>query len=296
MIATTDLQIFVAIARAGSISRAADQLKIAKSALSRRLAELERSLGVQLIARTTRQMSLTSAGEVFLARAEQVLDDLAETEADVRAADAALTGRLRIAAPLSYGLARLQPIFTDFLKSHPDLDIEVDFSDRKVDLVGDGFDIALRIGSLPDSSLIARRVGPVDHIAAAAPAFWDQYGRPDHPGDLASLACLRYLNAPAPRTVPYTLPDGSSGTVVPDIRMLASNSDFLCGLAVEACGFLVEPDFILEPYLKDGRLEAVLPDVRWADMSLYLVYPPSRRITARTRAFSEAVAARLGGP
>lgn len=289
MINTDDLSIFSDIVRAGSISKAAAHRGQSKSVLSRKLSDLEAQLGVTLITRTTRAMHLTDAGTELLERAESILDELADTENAIRNDASALTGRLRIAAPLSYGLTVLQPILSQFIRDHPELKVEIDFSDRKIDLVEDGFDIALRIGVLTDSSLIARKVTSVGHRVAASSAFWDTYGRPEHPDDLANLPALRYLNLKSPGTIPWWGPKGTTGTVHPPVGVLAGNGDFLAGLAHDGCGFMVEPDFILTPWLESGKLEAVLTEYAWSQMNLYLVYPPTRRTAARTRAFADAV-------
>ena len=276
-----EIAAFVAIARAGSISEAARQAHLAKSVMSRRLSDLEARLGAPLIVRTTRRMALTDAGAAFLQRAERLLDDLGEAEAEVRADAVALAGRLRIAAPLSYGLSRLKPVVSDFMRRHPGVKMEIDFSDRQVSLVEEGFDLALRIGALANSSLIARKIAPVRSLAAASPAFWDQYGRPRAPSDLEKLPCLRYANLPRPEVIPYWAPGGARGEIAPPIRMRATNGDFLADLAVDGAGFLVEPAFIIEPYIRDGRLETALTDYAWSDINLYLIYPPTRRPSAR---------------
>jgi DNA-binding transcriptional LysR family regulator len=234
-------------------------------------------------------MHLTDAGTELLERAESILDELSDAENAVRNDASTLKGRLRIAAPLSYGLSVLRPILSQFIRDHPDLKVEIDFSDRKIDLVEDGFDIALRIGVLTDSSLIARKVTSVSHSVAASPAFWDQYGRPNHPNDLSDLPALRYLNLKSPGAIPWWGPKGASGVIHPPVGVLAGNGDFLAGLAHDGCGFMVEPDFILAPWLENGRLEAVLTNYAWSQMNLYLVYPPTRRTAARTRAFADAV-------
>ena len=294
MLSTDDLSIFTDIARAGSISKAAKLRGQSKSALSRRLSDLESRLGVSLIARTTRTQQLTRAGETLLARAQGILDELAETENLLRADATTLTGRLRIAAPLSFGLGDLRPVLADFIRAHPTLKVEVDFSDRRVDLVQDGFDVALRIGTLADSSLIAKKVAPMTSSITAAPAFWDTYGRPETPDDLATLPYLGYLNAAQPDVLRWWGAGGTSGTLKAQLHVSAGNGEFLAGLAADSCGYLCDPDFITRPFVEDGRLERVLPDYAWSQASLWLVYPPSGRIAARTRAFADAVLARLG--
>jgi DNA-binding transcriptional LysR family regulator len=289
-----ELTTFVAIARAGSISRAAEQRRMAKSAVSRRLSDLEARLGVPLVTRTTRRLSLTDAGERFLRRTERILDELTEAESEARADQAALTGTLRIAAPLSFAMAKLRPLVSDFITAHPELSVELDLSDRRVDLVEEGFDLALRIGRLADSTLIARRVAPIAHQVAASPEFWKIHGRPQSPQEMEPLPCLAYGNAARPGVLRFRGPDGAEGAIEPPLRLSVSNGEFVTALAVEGHGFVMEPDFILEPYLADGRLEIVLEAYTWPEMNLFLVYPPNRRMSARARAFSDAVVERFG--
>ncbi|MEM6413962.1 MAG: LysR family transcriptional regulator [Pseudomonadota bacterium] len=278
--------IFVSIARAGSMTAASRQVGLAKSAVSKKLSDLEQRLGVQLLERTTRSMTLTQAGEVFLTRAEQILDDVAEAEAEAQSGAKALSGRLRIAAPLSFGLLVLKPMLSKFIQEHPEIHLEIDFADRKVDLVQEGFDMALRIGTLTDSSLIARKVGSVRHIAAASPSFWDTIGRPKEPIDLLPMPCLRYNNNNRARQIDYKTPGDNLRSFNPNVRIQASNGEILASLASDGLGYLVEPDFILKPFLDDGRLEPVLLDTFWEEMDVSLIYPPSRRVSARARSFS----------
>ena len=290
----SEIETFIEIARAGSISGAAGRLNVAKSAVSRRLSDLEARLGVQLFNRTTRRISLTDAGTTFLQRAQGVMDDLAEAEAEAGAAQTALTGRLKIASALSFGLKHLQPVLSKFAKRHPGLDIEVDFSDRRVDLIEEGFDAAVRIGTLADSSLIARKLCPIRHIAAAAPEFWRAHGAPTHPRDLEGLPCVRYSNLARPEIISYWGPKGETGTITADIKMLANNGEFLTQMAVDGHGYIVEPSFFLYEHFCKERLTATLCGYAWSAMNLYAVYPPTRRVSARVRAFIDILVETFG--
>lgn len=290
-----DIEAFVEIARAGSITKAAERLGIAKSAASKRLAELETRLGAQLIHRTTRKISLTDVGAEFLKRATALLDDLAEAEGAAGRGQNELAGALRIAAPLSFGLRHLQPVISDFVRRHPKVDVEIDFSDRRVDLVGEGFDVAVRIGVLADSSLIARKLCPIRSIVAAAPKFWKRHGKPKHPRDLAGLPCVRYSGLARPGVVEFWGPKGEAGSIEPEIRVLANNGDFLMQMAIDGCGFNIEPTFFLEEALGNGSLEPVLLDYAWSRADLHVVYPPTRQPSARVRAFADAVIAAFKG-
>ena len=180
-----DMQIFKRIVEAGSISKAAAQLDTVKSAVSRRLKELEKRLNVTLLQRTTRRQMLTEAGQRYYQSCLRLLDDIAEAEAQVTDTQSELAGQLRIAVPLSFGLQHLSQVLLDFQQQHPQLQLDIDFSDRFVDLVADGFDLAIRIGQLPDSSLKARRLSHSRIMLCASPAYLQQYGKPTHPEDLA---------------------------------------------------------------------------------------------------------------
>ena len=289
-----EIETFVVIARIGSISRAAEQLGIAKSATSRRLSDLEVRLGAQLITRTTRQFSLTEEGQSFLANAETALEALDEAERTVREDVQELSGPLHVAAPVSYGLSKMQPVFTQFLVDNPDVTLRADFSDRTVDLVQDGFDLAIRIGDLPDSSLVARKITTVRHCVVASPAFWSMHGTPDAPEDLQHLPFLRYENLQNRKTLAFQRPNGTKGAITPPQRVRASNGDFLAQMAVAGLGFMVEPEFVAEPYLQSGELTEVLQDHGWLGFNLYAVFPPGRRPTRRTEAFVDCLELALG--
>lgn len=289
----TEIETFVAIARSGSISKAALQLGVAKSAVSRRLSDLEARLGVQLILRTTRQSSLTDEGTAFLERADFALEALDEAELSVRDAATLLSGRLRVAAPVSYGLSKMQPVFTQFMIDNPDVTLHADFSDRNVDLVQDGFDVAIRIGNLPDSSLIARKITEIRHRAVGSPSFWKANGMPRRAEDLKDLPFLRYINLRRRDTIPFQRPDGTDGVINPPQRVQASNGDFLAQMALAGLGFMVEPEFVVEDLLASGELVEVLSDHGWFGLNLYAVFPPNRRPTRRAKVFVDCLAEAL---
>ncbi len=285
-----EIETFIATARSGSISRAADQLGIAKSAASRRLSDLEARLGAQLILRTTRRSSLTKEGIAFLDRAEHALDALNDAESAVTEERAQLSGTLRVAAPLSYGLSKMEPVFTQFMIDNPQIDLYVDFSDRQVDLVQDGFDVGIRIGDLVDSSLIVRKITSVGYRVVASPAFWDQHGRPALADALARLPYLRYANARGQDQLKFKRPDGTNGTVSPPQRVRASNGDFLAQMAIAGLGFMAVPEFVVDQHIADGKLQQVLTDHDWSGLNLYAVFPSTRRITRRAEVFVDCLA------
>jgi DNA-binding transcriptional LysR family regulator len=289
-----EMRSFVGVVEAGSFSRAAERLNLAKSAVSRRIADLEARLGVQLLNRTTRRLSLTEAGRRYHERAGRLLAELEIAEAEVSEEQAALAGRLRVAAPLSFGLAHLGPAIRDFAAANPDVRFEIDFSDRQVDLVHEGFDLAVRIAKLSDSPLIARRLTPVRHIAGASPAYLERHGVPREPADLESghrLLHYSYRSAPAWR---YVSPQGAPGVVRPGTVMEANNGEFLRDAAVAGLGIIIEPSFILFREIVDGRLVPLFPGYRWPEVAAYALYPPTRRVPRRLRAFIDYLVARFG--
>jgi len=291
-----DLRTFVAVCELGSVSGAAKALQRAPSAVSRRLAELEARLGAKLLARTTHRMALTGAGERFLERAKALLAELDDAEASVAAEQQALDGTLRVTLPLSFGLRYLCPSIHAFAREHPALSIDLDLTDRHVDLVRDGIDLGVRIGRLHDSSLRARRLSPIDSVVAAAPAFWDRHERPDSPDALSSLPALCYRQDSTHLSWAWTrTADDTSGTVRVDSRLRANNGDALAGAAIEGLGVVRLPVFILNDAILRGDLEPVLLDHTWGHEELHLVYPDTRYLPQRVRRLIDHLAHALEG-
>lgn len=289
-----ELITFRAVIDAGSFSGAADKLDMAASVVSRRISNLEHRLGAQLLNRTTRRMSVTDAGQRFYVRAGAVLNALEEAENEAADNRKSLQGLLRIAAPVTFGVKHLSPIISDFMHTHPDILIDLDLSDRRVDLVDEGFDLAVRIGKLKDSSHKARKLSDIKQVVCASPDFWAANGRPDHPDDLKSLPALTYTNTPTARDWPYIGPDGNSGYVRVNPRVSADNGDIIKDLGIAGHGVLCEPCFILHDAIESGQLVPALQTYTWYDMSLYLLWPEQAFVPARTRAFIDFTADRLG--
>jgi len=187
-----NMQAFIQIVDSGSISAAADRLEVAKSVISRRLKELEAHLGVQLFHRTTRSMQLTHSGSAFYLQSVRILDDVTEAENAVTQAHVRLQGNIKIAVPYSFGLMHLSPAIHEFMRIHPHIAFDLDFNDRQVDIIQDGFDLAIRIAQLADSSLIAQRLASIKHVVCAAPDYIAKHGMPETPGDLSQHQCLAY--------------------------------------------------------------------------------------------------------
>jgi DNA-binding transcriptional LysR family regulator len=289
-----EIETFVRVVEAGSITKAAEQLKIAKSAVSRRLKELETRLGVQLMIRTTRKLTLTDTGETLYNRFVVVLADWDESESAASDAQAALAGSIRIAAPLSFGVAHLGPAIIDFMREHPLVDFDIDFSDRKVDLIAEGMDLAIRIGDLSDSSLIARKIAAMSTVAAASPAYLEAHGTPRTPDDLKAHKELRY-GYRSTSSWAYKTPNGVEGHIEMTPRLCATNGEFLRDAAIAGEGVLIEPRFIIYENLRDGSLVEILPQYQWPQIIAYAVYPPTRHLSVRVRAFVNFLIQRYKG-
>lgn len=288
-----EMEIFATVADAGSISGAAERLDMVKSAVSKRLADLEIRLGVSLMTRTTRRLSLTDAGAEFYKCCTAILAEVAAAEAGVTEADAELSGPIRIAAPLSFGLLHLGPVLVKFMQRHPAVNVTVHFNDRQVDLVAEGFDLGIRIAKLGDSTLVARKLTPVRMLVCASPAYWAANGRPKEPADLKNHLALRYALT-AQRNWTYTAPDGTRGSVTVPTRHAANNGVFLRGAAVAGLAMVRLPAFIVHEQITARELEPVLLDYRWNDVHAWAIYPQTRRLPARVRALIDYLAEVFG--
>ena len=289
-----DLKAFVQVVESGSLTKAADALQVATSAVSRRIKDLEQRLGTQLLQRTTRQMRMTAAGESFHRRSVEILQALEEAEAEAGMQAASLSGPLRIAAPLSFGHSHLGAILTEFACEHPELELDVDLSDRMVDLVAEGLDLGVRIGNLRDSSLIARKLAEVQTVLCAAPAWLDKHGMPDAPEDLNGKPMLMYTGGEQSMSVPYTAKSGGTGRIdlVPVLR--SNNGDFLRDAAIAGLGLTLQPSFIVHKAVEAEALTVLLPDLTFPPVTIHVVYPQTRHVSARARAFIEYARARIG--
>ncbi len=290
-----NLRAFVRTVESGSFSAAADQMRIAKSALSRRVRELERHLGVDLLLRSTRRIQMTDAGERFYDSALRILADVAEAEAVARDERGNLAGLIRLAAPLSFGTRHLTSALADFTELYPAIRFEVELSDSLVDLVAVNADLGLRIGFLKDSDLIARRLASTSLILAAAPGFWDKHGRPERPEDLSDYDGLFYKFGEVRDSWPFTRPDGTSGRVAPRPNLRANNGEVLMQMAERGIGVVIEPSFIIHKALQNGTLEAALIEYKWPRLSLHAIYAPTRHLSPRVRAFIDFLADRYSG-
>lgn len=289
-----DLRAFVQVVESGSLTRAAEALQVATSAISRRIKDLEQRLGTQLLQRTTRQMRLTAAGETFHGRAVEILQALGEAEAEAGDQSRSLSGPLRIAAPLSFGHSHLAPILIDFACQNREVDLEVDLSDRMVDLVGEGLDLAVRIGNLRDSSLIARRLAEVQSVLCVSPAYLEQHGPIRVASDLSGHQILVYTLGERGEAPSFVGPDGAKGNLDMRTALRSNNGDFLRDAAIAGIGVTLQPSFILHKAVETGKLVPILKDHVFQSVTIHVVYPQTRHVSARARAFIEFAKSRIG--
>jgi DNA-binding transcriptional LysR family regulator len=290
-----ELQAFVAVVETGSFTAAAERLDAAKSAVSRRVSALEDRLGVQLIRRTTRTLNLTDTGQSFYEHSARILDDLDEAEAAVLQEHGELRGTLRVALPLSFAVRHMSEPVAEFRRIHPRVNFEFDLNDRRVDLLQEGMDLALRIGHLRDSTLIARRLFDVRAVVCASPAYLQKHGTPEKPDDLAEHECLVYSNISDPGRWKYEDAGGARRHVDVNVAMSASSGDFLREVAVQGLGVALQPTFIAGERIRSGELVALLLDYTWPVAPAYAVYPPTRHLSYRVRAFIDFLAGYFSG-
>lgn len=290
-----DLQAFVAVVEAGSFTAAADRLGMAKSAVSRRLSGLEERLGVQLLQRTTRRLNLTDTGRSFYERSARILADLDEAEAAVHQEHGELRGKLRIALPLSFGIRHMCKPIAEFAQLHPRVTFDLDLNDRRVDLLQEGADLALRIGRLSDSSLIARRLFDSHTVICASPGYLEQYGAPQTPAELREHRCLVYGNLSDPSRWAARDANGVEQSVDVNAVLTATSGDFLSQLAARGQGIVMQPTFIAGELIKEGALLPLLTDHEWPTVPAYAVYPPTRHLSFRVRTFIDFLVDHFAG-
>ncbi len=278
------LAIFAKVVETRSFAGAATELGLSKATVSKAISRVEARLGARLFNRTSRRFALTDAGRQLSERAARILAEGEAAENEALAQSATPRGLVRLAVPMSFGLTRVAPLLPEFLAAYPEISVDLHLSDATVDLVGDGFDAALRIAVLPDSSLVARRLCGVARYTVAAPPYLERHGRPSHPLDLATHRCLGYAYLATPDVWHFTNAAGEQASVRPGGPLRANNGDALMPALLAGIGIAVLPDFIVREALADGRLEAILTDWSLPQGALHLVMPSAGPRPARVEA------------
>lgn len=285
---------FAAVVDAGSFVAAAEALGRSKASVSRHVADLEARLGVRLLHRTTRRLSLTDEGEVFHGRCAALLAGLDEAEAELGARSAEVVGLLRVNVPVSYGVRVLGPLWAGFLARHPKLVLDVVLSDRRVDLVEEGFDMAVRIARLDDSSLVSRRLGSVRSILCASPGYVARRGAPAHPSALADHDVVAYSLLSTGDTWSFDGPDGAHAAVRVTPRMRSNSGDTCRAAALGGAGIVLQPEFLVGEDVARGALVALLPQWRVPEFGVHAVYPSRRHVAPKLRRMIDYLAQALG--
>jgi len=277
-----EMRVFAAVVEAGGFTAAAARLGMSKAAVSRHVAELEERLGVRLLHRTTRRLSTTAEGELFHARCRELLDRLEEAEAELGSGSTTAQGVARINVPLSFGLMHLAPLWPRLLERHPGLELDVSLSDRVVDLVDEGYDLAVRIGQLPASSLVSRRLASTRLVACAAPAYLAAHGAPARPAELARHAVIGYSLFASGDTWSFSGPAGEESVKVQP-RMRTNNGDTCRAAALAGQGIILQPSFMVGADLAEGRLVELMPGWRSIALGIYAVYPSRKFLAPKVR-------------
>jgi DNA-binding transcriptional LysR family regulator len=286
------MQLFVRVAELGSFAAVAQQMNVARSVVTRQVAALEAHLGTMLLARSTRRLALTAAGAAYLEKCREILGLVEAAEAGVSEARQAPRGHVRLTLPFSFGIRRLMPMFGDFMAEHPDVSLELDFSDRRLNLIEGGFDLAIRIADRLDPGDIARKLGGSREVVVASPDYLRQQGRPRHPRELARHACLGYLLSPRSGW-PFII-DGQNQWFAVSGRLQANSGDALLEAAARGLGIARMPTFIAEDAVREGKLEILLRSFPTPPLGIYALYPSNRYVPHRVRALVEFVARRIG--
>ncbi|MEX5746162.1 LysR family transcriptional regulator [Massilia sp. X63] len=277
-----EMRVFSAVVEAGGFTAAAQRLGMSKAAVSRHVAELEQRLGVRLLHRTTRRLSATGDGEIFHARCRELLDRLDEAEAEVASGSGPASGLVRVNVPLSFGVLHLAPLWPVLLARHPGLALDVTLSDRVADLVEEGYDLAVRVGQLPSSSLVSRRLAATRLVLCAAPAYLAARGTPRHPAELARHDVIAYSLFAAGDLWTFSGAAGSE-TVRVAPRMRVNNGDTCRLAALAGQGIILQPSFMVGADLAAGRLQELLPDWRSIELGIHAVYPSRKFLAPKVR-------------
>ena len=288
-------EVFVTVVSRGSFTRAADSLETSPANVTRYVNELEAHLGTRLLNRTSRKLSLTEGGETLYARCKSILDEVAETEGLVSSASVEPRGRLRINAPVSFGILQLAPLWPEFMRKYPRVELDVTLIDRVVDIVDEGYDLAIRISGAGSTNHAARKLAPSRNILCASPAYLARWGYPAAPADLIEHRCIGYSYAATGDEWQLIDSESKAHTVKVNCHMHTNNGDTARAAALAGQGVIWQPTFLVGNDLRVGKLVQVLPEYRLPDIDVLALYPSRRHLSAKTRAVIDFLVDAFGG-
>lgn len=278
-----EMKTFAAVVDGGSFVQAADALNMSKPAVSRHVAELEQRLGVRLLQRTTRKLSLTEEGRLFYGRCKSVLADVEIAEEEITATSIAVKGLIKVNVPVSFGLLELAPLWPDFMTQYPDVELDITLADRIVDLVEEGYDLAVRIARLPNSSLVSRKLASTRMVLCASPAYLKKQGQPRHPSELTQHPVLSYSLLATGDQWDFEGPEENiSVTVKPVMR--TNSGDTCIAAARQSKGVILQPSFMVNADLQSGALVELMPTYRSIEFGIFAVYPTRQYVAPKVRA------------
>ncbi|MBS1156083.1 MAG: transcriptional regulator, LysR family [Proteobacteria bacterium] len=280
------MHLFVRVAELGSFSAVAQQLGVARSVVTRQVAALEAHLGVKLMVRSTRRLALTSAGTSYLGKCRVILNLVEAAEIDVAEERQIPRGNIRISLPLSFGLKRLASLLLDFSQRYPEVSLDMDFTDRRVNLIDEGFDLAIRITYRLADSDVARKIGACRMLAVASPNYLALHGQPQHPSELIHHECLGYTAGASHQIWPFIV-NGQLENFPIRSRINATNGDVLTEAAAQGLGITYQPDFITDSFVAAGRLQEILDEFPIPELGIYAMLPSNRHIPYRVRALMD---------
>ena len=289
------MTVFVKVVEQGGFARAAERINMSTSAVSRHVAELEAHLNTRLLNRTTRRISLTESGQAYFERVLHLLADLEETEAVVSSSTVTPRGTIRLTCSTSFGVPHLAPAIGAFQARYPEVRFDISASNRYVDLVEEGLDLAIRIGDLGNPNLIARKIGTMRLIACASPEYLKKRGLPRHPDDLVKHDCFSYEYAPVKNQWRFLDKKGNDIRVSINGVIHANSGEILAAIAMAGAGISLEPDFVVTPWLETGKLVEILKNFRPPPSNIYAVYPSRRHLSAKVRTFVDFLGAHFAG-
>jgi DNA-binding transcriptional LysR family regulator len=283
------MKAFLCVAKEGSFTKAAENLGTSNQLVSKYVSHLEEQLRVRLFNRTTRKVHLTEAGEHCVQHVQHILESIQDMEGGLGQLDSEARGLLRMSAPVSFATKHLSPLLRDFKQLHPAVGVDLQLNDRKIDVVEEGFDLALRIGHLKSSSLIAKRVASIRLVVCAAPSYLEKHGTPEHPNQLIPEHLLHYSNMDYNQSQSPLMNALKRSLKEPNIGISCNNGDILIEAAIGGQGYVLQPTFLAGEAVQQGKLKVILPAFEPEPMGLYVMYPHRKLMATKLRSFIDFI-------